>query len=250
MSQNEPSRIAVVIPALNEALAIRAVVESALSHCQDVFVIDDGSEDDTSARIADLPIQLIRHPQRMGKGRSLKDGMQAAFAAGCTGVITIDGDGQHSSADIPRLLAAHARHPQALLLCARLIDRGAQPAIRRFANHFADFWVSWACGQRVLDSQCGQRLYPRALMQAIDAPLADGFAFESEVLINSAQAGFPIAMVAIQARYHEGRRASHFQPLRDVGRITRMIFWKIVFRGLALPSLLRSLLRPALHAEP
>ncbi len=249
MNQTEAPRIAVVIPALNESLAIRAVVESALAQCPDVFVIDDGSDDDTSTQIADLPVRLIRHPQRMGKGRSLKDGMQAAFAEGFTGVITIDGDGQHSSEDVPRLLQAHARHPDAMLLCARLIDRGAQPAIRRFANHFADFWVSWACGQRVLDSQCGQRLYPRHLMQSIAMPVADGFAFESEVLINSAQAGFAIAAVAIRARYHEGRRASHFQPLRDVGRITRMIFWKIVFRGLALPSLLRSLIRPALRVE-
>jgi glycosyltransferase involved in cell wall biosynthesis len=250
MNSAKQSRVAIIVPALNESLAIRAVVEAALAHCADVFVIDDGSSDDTAARISDLPIQLIRHSERMGKGRSLKDGMQAAFAAGFDAVISIDGDGQHSSEDVPRLLRAHATHPSALLLCARLIGRETQPALRRFANHFADFWVSWAAGQRILDSQCGQRLYPRNVMESIEAPQAEGFAFESEVLINASRAGIAIAAVPIRARYHAGRRASHFQPLRDVARITRMIFWKIVFRGLALPSLFRSLFRPALQLEP
>ncbi len=251
MPSVQPStRVAIVIPALNEALAIRGVVESALAHCPDVFVIDDGSSDDSAACIADMPVRLIRHPARMGKGRSLKDGMQAAFSAGFDAVISIDGDGQHSSEDVPRLLRAHALQPGALLVCARLIGRESQPALRRFANHFADFWVSWACGQRVLDSQCGQRLYPRLIMETIQTPVTDGFAFESEVLINSSQAGFAIAAVPIRARYHAGRRASHFEPLRDVIKITRMIFWKIVFRGLALPSLFRSLSRPAVQLEP
>ncbi len=243
------ARVAIVVPALNEALAIRAVVESALVHCRDVFVIDDGSSDATAACIADLPVRVIRHRERMGKGRSLKDGMHAAFDDGFDAIISIDGDGQHSSDDIPRLLQAHAAQPQALLLCARLIGRESQPALRRFANHFADFWVSWACGQRVLDSQCGQRLYPRVLMETIKPASADGFAFESEVLINAARAGFSIAAVPIRARYHAGRRASHFQPLRDVVRITRMISVKLILRGLALPSLLRSLTRPALQLD-
>ena len=87
-------------------------------------------------------------------------------------------------------------------------------------------------------------------MESIQAPSTDGFAFESEVLINSSQAGFAIAAVPIRARYHPGRRASHFEPFRDAVKIARMIFWKIVFRGLALPSLFRSLSRPAVQLEP
>src|SRR6478735_4046326 len=70
--------VAVVIPALNEALRIRGVVEGALAHCDHVIVIDDGSEDDTVARIADLPVILLRHPRRRGKGASLRDGFAAA----------------------------------------------------------------------------------------------------------------------------------------------------------------------------
>ena len=57
--------VAAVIPALNEALRIRDVVEGALRHCDHVVVIDDGSDDDTLACIADLPVTVLQHPQRM-----------------------------------------------------------------------------------------------------------------------------------------------------------------------------------------
>lgn len=243
-------KFAVVIPALNEELALRAVVESTLPYCAEIIVIDDGSTDRTSEVVADLPITVLRHAERMGKGQSLRDGFERALERGADAVITLDGDGQHAAEDIPRLMAAHLRSPRALILCARVVDRGSQPAIRKLANHFADFWISWACGQKVRDSQCGQRLYPRVLIEGTPLPEnSGGFAFESEILIEAARHGFPIGSVAIRARYHEGRRPSHFQPLRDVGRITRMVSAKLIRRGFYLNGLVKSLARPALRLD-
>jgi len=56
----------VVIPALNEERAIRTVVQDALARCGRVIVVDDGSSDGTSAAIADLPVERIRHEQPLG----------------------------------------------------------------------------------------------------------------------------------------------------------------------------------------
>jgi len=235
------SRIAVVIPALDEEATIRAVVESVLPHGLDVIVIDDGSRDGTRAALEGLAVTLIVHPQRLGKGEALVDGFRLALERGCDGVISMDGDGQHAAADIPRLLAAHRAAPGALLLCARTVGREIQPGLRHFANHFADFWVSWAAGLPIRDSQCGQRLYPRALIEALPARAAGGFAFESEILIEAARRGVPILSLAIEARYAPGRRASHFRPLLDVGRITRMIAGKLLRRGMYPAGLWRAL---------
>ncbi|MGH8173598.1 MAG: glycosyltransferase family 2 protein, partial [Rhodanobacteraceae bacterium] len=69
MSATDANRVAVVIPALNEELAIRGVVESVLAICPNVIVIDDGSTDATCERIADLPITLVRHATPLGKGQ-------------------------------------------------------------------------------------------------------------------------------------------------------------------------------------
>ena len=188
--------------------------------------------------------------QRQGKGQSLRDALAEARRLGYTAVVSMDGDGQHHAEDLAPLLRAHAAHPEVLLLCAREIGREAQPAIRRFANHFADFWVGWACGQNVLDSQCGHRLYPLSMMAAMNLPQSEGFAFESEILIEAARIGTPIGSIAIKARYHAGRRASHFQPILDALRITRMISWRLIKRGMYLPGLYLSLTRSPLRCTP
>ena len=61
-----PDRIAVVIPALNEALRIRDVVQGVLRHCPNVILVDDGSDDGTAEAVVDLPIVVLRHPRRLG----------------------------------------------------------------------------------------------------------------------------------------------------------------------------------------
>lgn len=122
--------------------------------------------------------------------------------------------------------------------------RDATPGKNRFGNRQADFWVSWACGARVTDSQSGQRYYPRA---AVDLALTlphDGFVFESEILIEAARRGMYTVSVPIMARYADDRRASHFKPFRDVRRITGMIAWRLFRRGFMLPSLWRSRTQP------
>jgi glycosyltransferase involved in cell wall biosynthesis len=99
-SRPDPARAGtVVIPALNEERAIRAVVEDALAHCGRVIVVDDGSTDGTSAVIADLPVEHIRHEQPMGKAKPLRDGFRRAHELGADGVLTMDGDGQHAATD-------------------------------------------------------------------------------------------------------------------------------------------------------
>ena len=220
--------IAVVIPALNEALRIRGVVEGALAHCPRVIVVDDGSDDETAARIADLPVTLLQHPVRMGKGASLRDGFREALRQGARAVLSMDGDGQHSAADIPRMLAAANRHPGHVVIGARLRRRSQQPIHRRLANEFGDWGLAWGTGYQIADSQSGQRLYPAAVAALDDVPGED-FVFEAQILISAARRlGTRCVSVPIESRYkcvhsNEQFRPSHFRPLRDLWRITSHI---------------------------
>jgi glycosyltransferase involved in cell wall biosynthesis len=243
--------IAVVIPALNEELAIRAVVSAALLHCSNIIVVDDGSSDGTTAQVADLPIRLIRHERPLGKAQGLLDGFDAAIKQGCTGVVTMDGDGQHSADDIPRLLAAAVQYPDHIIIGARLIGRDTQPSERRFGNNVADWFISWVCGQRIVDTQSGQRYYPRVVMElARDLPNS-GFVFESEILIEAARrCGIRTAAVPIESRYEEGARASHFKPWRDVSRITRMIAWRLFLGGFMPGNYWRARRQPPIVVDP
>jgi glycosyltransferase involved in cell wall biosynthesis len=251
----DPRDIAVVIPALNEALRIRGVVEGALAQCTRVIVVDDGSDDDTVARIADLPITLLRHPRRMGKGASLRDGFHEALRTGARAVLTMDGDGQHQASDIPRMIDAANHYPGHIVIGARLRKRSQQPVHRRLANEFGDWGIAWGTGYQVADSQSGQRLYPANVAALGDVPGED-FVFEAQILISAARLlGTRCVSVPIESRYKcvhsdEQFRASHFRPLRDLWRITSHIVLQVLRHG-GLPAVYRSVrANPPLVHDP
>ena len=236
-------KVIAVIPAFNEAATIRDVVRRALAELVDVIVVEDGSTDGTAAALADLPVMLISNPANLGKGASLWRGFAVALAHGADAVVTLDGDAQHRPEDIPRLIAAAGEHPGRIIIGARLWDKGKVPPLRYFGNRFANFWVAWAAGCSVSDSQSGFRLYPASLLKKVrvaHGPTAR-FAFESEILIEAGRAGVRSVAVPIAAIYPPNARASHYRSAVDTARIVRMIAWKLFTRGFDLPALVRSL---------
>ena len=236
------ARVAVVIPAFNEAATLREVVTRAMPHAHRVIVVDDGSTDATSTVLRGLAVTVLRNPVNLGKAASLRRGMLQALSDGATAVVTLDGDGQHEPADIPKLVAAHLRDPRAIVVGARLHDRASIPLPRYLANRFANFWIAWAAGYPISDSQSGFRLYPAPLLAAMDmrSERSTGFVFESKVLIDAARLGVESIAVGIPAIYKAGARRSHFRPVVDILLITRMVAWKLLSRGLNIPGLIRS----------
>jgi glycosyltransferase involved in cell wall biosynthesis len=236
-------KLAAVIPAYNEAPTIREVATRTLRLVPDVIVVNDGSTDATAAALQGLPITIISNPVNLGKGASLWRGFALALAEGADAVITLDGDAQHDPEDIPRLAEAAHAHPDRIIIGARLWDREKVPPLRYFGNRFANFWVAWAAGFPVADSQSGFRLYPASVLREVQlfhGPNAR-FAFESEILIEAGRAGVRSAAVPIAALYPPDARPSHYRSTVDTARIARMIAWKLVSRGFDLRALLRSL---------
>ena len=136
-------------------------------------------------------------------------------------------------------------HPDDVVIGARLIGRETSPRARRRANRVADFFIGWAAGQPLDDSQSGFRVYPAPLLRRLDVRHGPtrGFVFESEVLIAAARLGVKCRSVAIAAVYPRNARPSHFRPVADIARISRMILWQLARRGLHPAGLYRSLAR-------
>lgn len=234
---------AVVIPVHNEGMTIRDVAQRALRHASQVFVVDDGSTDDTAQALHGLQVVLLRNPSNLGKAASLWRGFHAAMDAGARAIVTLDGDGQHLPEDIPRLVSMAREFPGFLIIGARKRRWSRRTFWRLFANCVADFWVSWAAGYPIADSQSGYRVYPSRLLQETQAKhaKAQGFVFESEVLIEGARAGFYSIPVSIDSPPRDTALSSHFRPVLDVLRLTRMVAWKLLSRGMYPMGLYRSL---------
>lgn len=233
-------RWCVLIPCLNEEAAIGRIIQSVLSLGVPVIVVDDGSDDRTPDIVRELPVTLLRHPQRSGKGEALRTGFREALRQGYDAVLTMDGDGQHLASDIPRIAAAAQRYPNHIVIGARLLEREQQPKARRRANAVADWGISWACAQPVADTQSGQRWYPRAALDLVDLP-AENFVFEAAILIAaSRKKGLGVVSVPIASRYEGEFRISHFSPIRDVTRITTYTIGQVFQHGDIMASYRRS----------
>jgi glycosyltransferase involved in cell wall biosynthesis len=196
-------------------------------------VVDDGSSDGTVEKLINLPVTLLRHTENMGKAASLWTGMQAALKLGAKGIVTMDGDGQHDSADLPRLLMVAKANPDKLVIGSRLWNRDVIPKSRYWANRFANFWIAWASGQSIEDSQSGFRVYPTQLILLCRLELSRdrSFVFESEIIIEAARHKFLCVFLPVNVIYPENARPSHFRPVKDIANITRMVAWRLLSRG-------------------
>jgi len=235
-------QFAVVIPALNEASTIADTVRRTLAFTQNVVIVDDASSDGTADLLSGLPVTVLRHTANKGKGASLITGFRAALELDICAVITLDGDGQHRPEDIPKLLARAKQEPDRIVIGSRLTNRACAPPARYRANRVADFWISWASGHLIEDSQSGFRLYPRRILESVQARYdrRRGFVFESEILINSARAGYSTVSVPIPALYRGlATRDSYFRPIADISRIVVMVAGKLISRWMYLEGLIQ-----------
>lgn len=224
----------VVIPAYNEAATVRDVALRARRQCPNVIVVDDASSDGTDRVLAGLDITVLRNELNCGKAGSLVRGFDHALAHEAAGVITLDADGQHAPEEIPIFLEQAKDRPNTLLIGARRREQRRASFWRYAANRIADFWIGWAAGQPIEDSQSGYRLYPAQLLRTVKIPHGPerSFVYESEILIEAARRGCEIHSVAVSVTRRPGPRPSHFRPILDIMKIVRMVARKLVGRGL------------------
>ena len=235
---------AVVIPLYNHGATVRAVAEEALTFCPLVLVVDDGSTDNGPETLRGLGVTLVRLPQNRGKGAALRAGAAAARQAGATHMVTLDADGQHYPADIPLFLEALRASPHTILVGCRNFDTPHVPASSRFGRSFSGFWMRVQTGRAVGDMQSGFRGYPLHVLSCLDTG-EQGYAFEVEVLVRAAWAGFDIADIPVRVSYPPAcRRVSHFRLVRDNVRIS-LLNTRLTVRAL-VPIPFR---RHALEAE-
>jgi glycosyltransferase involved in cell wall biosynthesis len=211
-------RIVALIPGYNEGPRIGPVVRAALEHLP-VIVVDDGSSDETAARAREAGATVVEQRPNQGKGVALRTGFRRAIGAGYDAVLTLDADGQHDPAEIPRFLEAWATEPPPDLVIGQRNFR-TMPASRRLANELGGWAFSWAVGRRIPDNQSGYRLIGRRVMEATFDSDEPGFEFEVEMITTCIRVGGTIAWVPIRTIYGA---PSHIRPLAHLRSFVRIV---------------------------
>lgn len=211
-----------MIPALDAAATIASVVADARAALGgsrgEVFVVDDGSIDETARVAAGAGATVTSHGARRGKGAALRTGFSEARAHGFDLAVTVDADGQHPREAIERV-AAHEAGLECLVLAVRDLAASGAPRANRTSNAISNFFLSRFVGRPLRDTQCGLRRYPveRALAHG---GRGDGFEYEAEILLSWALGGGPIAEIDAPVVYPRGAaRTTHFDSIRDPLRI-------------------------------
>ncbi|MCF7838496.1 MAG: glycosyltransferase family 2 protein [Candidatus Marinimicrobia bacterium] len=213
-------RYAVLIPAYQEQGRIGAVVAGCLRHVPEVFVVDDGSTDGTAAEADQAGALVQRLEHNSGKGIALETGFAFVCAHGAQVVITLDGDGQHDPAEIPKFIEAYERTGIPVLVGNRMVDVQGMPWIRRLTNRYMSWHLSRIMGQYVPDTQCGFRLYRCDLIPHVQTH-SPRFAAESEILLHIAVRRIRIDSVRITTIYSGA--VSKINPWRDTLRFYAML---------------------------
>jgi glycosyltransferase involved in cell wall biosynthesis len=203
---------AVIIPCLNEAVAIGAVITGARKFLPSTFVVDDGSTDGTTSVAESAGAKVLSHTRSRGKGTALQTGWQHACDAGFKWALTMDGDGQHAPEDIPKFLTRAEKTSADLVIGNRMESPDKMPPVRRLVNRWMSARISNLAGCPLPDSQCGFRLINLDALAATQIYAAH-FEIESEVLVRFATARHGIEFVPIQVIYKGERSKIH--PLRD-----------------------------------
>jgi glycosyltransferase involved in cell wall biosynthesis len=189
-----------------------------------VVVVDDNSGLDYNGLFDEIRgsgfAPVLRHVVRLGKGAALRTGLNYA-ACTCPqaiGFVTADADGQHTAADILRVIHELSLHPRSFVLGVRTMDRTA-PLRSRAGNAIARAAVRIVAGGRISDAQTGLRGIPIGFLARLLRIRAVGYDWEIECLIDALRSGYLIREVEIETVYRDGNRGSHFRPLHDSMRI-------------------------------
>ena len=218
-----PERVAAVVPC-HSAAGAEAVVHGVLPHVHEVVVVDDGAPDADAAVLAAIGhwpgVRLVRLAANAGKGDAVAAGAAVLLSSPepPDALIVVDADGQHPPDRIPDFVAAAAELD--IVIGDRRGDRGAMPWTRRCTNAVSSALLTLVTGRRMLDSQCGMRLYRREALER--APLPPGrYEAETRHLRSSLRAGLAVGWVPIPAIY-DGEQSA-FRPVSDTWRVLAAI---------------------------
>jgi glycosyltransferase involved in cell wall biosynthesis len=210
-----------LIPAYNEASRVGPVILKAREYVSEVWVVDDGSTDNTAQVAREAGAKVLVNEKNQGKGSSVLNGLAAILQTDAELILLLDADGQHDPREIPRFLEAYDQTGATVIVGNRMTDVRTMPWVRKITNYTMSWLLTRAATQPIPDCSCGFRMIHRSVMNQLQLQTRN-YEMEQEMLIKVGRAGHRIASVPVTTIY--AGSPSHIRPIRDTLRFFQMLW--------------------------
>lgn len=215
------TQLSIIIAAFNEEKGIGGVVSRAFEVLKDydleVLVVDDGSKDSTAEKARSAGATVVQHPYNKGHGASVRTGLRAAKHEVCA---TLDADGQHDPADLPKLLA---RLDNADMVVGQRV-KARYSLVRAFGNWMLNGVASYLSGHEVPDLTSGIRVFRRSVLVHYSSIFPNRFSFPSTSTLALLSDGYSVLFEPFDVASRVEGSVSKLNPLKDGMRFLTIIF--------------------------
>ena len=231
-------KVTIVLPSLNPDEKLNKVVDGLLSAgFEDIVLVNDGSDEahlePFRQAAAHKEVTLLTHEVNKGKGRALKTAFSYVVdnRKQTAGVITVDGDNQHTVKDIRACAEKMLECKDKVILGCRAFTQDNVPWKSRVGNVSTSLVFRLFCGIKISDTQTGLRAIPYQYLPLMCEVEGERFEYETQMLFAIKKNHIGMEEVKIETVYLEDNASTHFDPIKDSLKIYKIIFKFMISSG-------------------
>lgn len=224
-------KLAIILPAYNEAGSIESVLKKLPKKIQGIdkiisVVIDDGSTDHTFYLAQKYTKYVARHVINLGVGAALTTGFEAAKKLKVDLVVTLDADGQHNPKDVQKLINPIVQGKADIIIGTRMRNTTGMPTVKVFGNWCMNV-MTWVLFRKwSSDTQSGMRAISNKALKKLELHSL-GYEICSEMVGEAKRNKLKLKEVAIETIYTDYSKAKGQSIINAINIFTRLIFIKI-----------------------
>ena len=234
-------KIVVIMPAYNASKTLSATyAEIPFEIVDDVVLVDDSSNDDTSEAARQLGIQhVIEHPKNVGYGGNQKTCYRKALELEADIVVMVHPDYQYTPKLIPSMAFLIAQGLYQVVLGSRILGKGAlrggMPLYNYVFNRLLTAFENVMIGAKLSEYHTGYRAFSREVLEKINfASNSDDFVFDNQMLSQVIFAGYEIGEITCPTKYFAEASSINFSRSVKYGLGVIVTSWMHLLQRLGL----------------
>ncbi|MFA5358504.1 MAG: dolichyl-phosphate beta-glucosyltransferase [Patescibacteria group bacterium] len=219
--------ISVVIPCYNESRDIVSTIREVDNFLKsknwqyEIIIVDDGSQDQTAGLAKTTGAKVLQNEKNRGKGYSVKRG---ALASSGNWVLFLDADLSTPIEELNKAEQYFASHD--IIIGSRTADdatiRQAQSLPKIFAGQAGNWFIRFALGLKIEDTQCGFKLFSRKTLGVFEKQTVDRWGFDFELLLIAKKYGYKIKEMGVVWVNDPDSKVTFSGYLRTLGEVLKV----------------------------